>query len=123
MTFDPELGQLFSNSPWGDFETPRYVSDGISILGDMVSDGMYENDPTCNSGCEPFDNGTFQMRPYCWCDGEREGHDGGCPPNFVFGELEARWYKHAKRGASQNRHVTREEWLEVLTTCLTSIRN
>jgi hypothetical protein len=120
--FEPELGQaIFSNSPWGEVETPSYVSGGIDYLGFCVSDGYHEKDPTANSGCEPFDNGTFQMRPYCWCDGEGEGHEDGCPPNFVCGDFEARWYKHARRGASQNKHVSMKEWRQIMVRCLTSL--
>jgi hypothetical protein len=121
--FEPELGQaLFSNSPSGEIELEEHVEAGINLLAKLVAGGDWYSDSTVNVGPEAdFDNGTFQMRAYCWCDGERPGHEDGCPPNFRHGDFEARWYKHLHRGASQNRPMPAERWRRILIACLGSI--
>lgn len=123
MGFEPELGQaVFSNSPWGEVDTPDYVTEGIGLLTSITAEGDWERDVTGNHGpAGNLDNGTFALRAYCWCDGDEKGHENGCPPNFQCGDFEARWYKHAGRGASQNREVTAREWGSIIVRCLRSL--
>lgn len=122
--FEPELGQaLFSNTPWRPVEAERHVIAGIDLLDELIPADV-ENaggGRTQNSGAREFDNGIFEMRSYCWCDGEGD-HEAGCPPNFRYGDFEVCWYKHSHRGASQNRPMSLDEWHRVLTACLTSIQ-
>ena len=40
----------------------------------------------------------LQVRPYNWSDDD-------APPNFVFGDVAIRWYKHPGRGLSCNRDL------------------
>lgn len=119
----PEMGQmLFSRTPWNQFDSPSYVTEGIGLIGAIISDGAREYDPTCNVGTEAdFENTVFVMRAYCWCDGDFDGHGEGCPPNFVYGDFVAGWYKHSNRGASQNRMMTTQEWRRVMIHCLSSL--
>jgi hypothetical protein len=119
--FEPELGQaLFSNSQPGMLKTDSYVTAGLDLLGAMICDGDYTQDPTCNTGAY-FENDVFALRAYCWCDGTAPGHHGSCPPNFVCGDFHVSWYKHAGRGASQNRPVTTTEWAAIIGRCVNSL--
>jgi hypothetical protein len=123
MSYVPELGQaVFSNSPWGEHETPGYVTEGILLLASFVACGDHAKDPTANMGPQAdFDNGTFAMRAYCWCDGEATGHENGCPPNFKYRAFEARWYKHASRGESCNFVPSYGAWRKAMIACLESL--
>lgn len=121
MTFEPELGQfLFSNTEMFEHDVPPFIETSLDALGDLVSEGRYENNPTSNTGAE-FSNDVFQLRAYCWCDGEAEGHEDGCPPNFVCGDLAITWYKHSHRGASMSRPVPFAEWLTIFAKCVNSL--
>lgn len=121
MTFEPELGQmLWSNSEFFRHEVPPFIESCLDALGDLVSEGQYQANPTCNNGAE-FSNDVFQMRAYCWCDGEAEGHTDGCPPNFICGDLAISWYKHSHRGASMSREVNFGEWKTIFTKCVNSL--
>lgn len=123
MTFEPELGQmLFSNMESFPHEVPPFIEACLDALGDLVSKGRYEDNPTSNTGAA-FENDVFQMRAYCWCDGEAEGHQDGCPPNFVCGDLTITWYKHSHRGASMSREVAFKEWLAIFTKCVNSLED
>lgn len=121
MNFEPELGQmLFGNTEYFEHEVPPFIESCLDALGDLVSNGVYADNPTSNTGAA-FSNDTFQMRSYCWCDGELDGHQDGCPPNFVFGDLAITWYKHSHRGASMSREVTFQEWLPIFMKCVNSL--
>lgn len=121
--YEPELGQmLFSNSRWNQLDTPSYVTEGLGLLGAIISQGRFAYDPTGNVGPEAdFENDVFAMRAFCWCDGDFAGHEDGCPPNFVCGDFVAGWYKHSQRGASQNREMPIQEWARMMTACLASL--
>jgi hypothetical protein len=132
-TFEPELGQmLFSNGQQGAYQVPGYVEAGLVALGTMVAttlcvDGS-EEEMWCHNPCNNvggndanFENDVFAMRAYCWCDGEREGHEDGCPPNFESAGLKVSWYKHARRGNSADREITAAQWQTIFTRCLNSL--
>ena len=120
--FEPEIGQaIFSNGSAFEYGMQRHVESGLRHLGELVSKGKYGDDPTCNNGSR-FSNDVFSLRSYCWCDGEGEGHEQGCPPNFVCGDFAASWYKHAGRGHSQSRPVSHDEWAKIMERCLSSLR-
>lgn len=118
---------MFSHGGWENILTPQYVDVGIRLIGDAISNGDDSINPTHNIGGEAFTNDVFQMEAYCWCDGERAGHERQCPPNFFFPgttEIEPviiRWYKHSTRGTTINREVSREEWWKILRACMDSI--
>lgn len=123
--FEPELGQaVFSNSPWAEHDAEDHVIAGVDALCFIAAGEDREKLAIFNHGpAGNIDNGTFELRAYCWCDGEQEGHEDGCPPNFRFPgrDFEVRWYKHSSRGASQNRPMPREEWRRILIACLGSL--
>ncbi len=119
-----ELGQLLFASNTQEFERPDFMMDQLSELGDWIArqrgDRMSLLD---NSGEEEFKNGVFAMRCYCWCDGNREGHENGCPPNFEHFKsgVSMSWYKHAGRGATVNRVPSKQEWVKIMESCRSSV--
>lgn len=125
--FEPELGQAaFSNTPWHEIEMHEAVYDVLRVIGEfLVLEHQTDQNPCDNCGGDgQFENDTFAMRAYCWCDGGigYEDHEDGCPPNFHFKptDFKCAWYKHAGRGATQNRKVTPPELYRVLIDCLGS---
>jgi hypothetical protein len=124
-----ELGQiLFSNTPAQEFEAD-WASNGLEAIADVVSEFREITDPwnrlTSNSGGEPFENETFLMNAYCWCDGEGKGHENGCPPNFLYkpANLVISWYKHAERGIRANvEELKAKDWHNIVHACIESIR-
>jgi len=128
--FTPELGQgLFSNSSMLTYEVPPYVTSGLVALGEMIghsrskdAEEAWSLDPCNNVGPSAnFQNEIFAMRSYCWCDGEVEGHDEGCPVNFETDDFRVSWYKHVRRGASCDRHLAAKEWQEIFARCAASL--
>lgn len=117
--FEPELGQALFGGPWETVEMEDHVRAGIDALSFLIAGDDFARLHITNSGAEEFDNGTFELRSYCWCDGGQ--HPDGCPPNFKYGDFEARWYKHSGRGSSQNRPVPLVEWREILACCVASL--
>jgi hypothetical protein len=124
-SFEPELGQLlFSNSDIEEQEAPYYVQQGIDLLGDAISKGDFSKNPTNNSGSGTYENDVFVMRSFCWCDGDRPGHEESCPPNFELkgnNPLIISWYKHSSRGCTINLIPTRKAWWVILRACMDSI--
>ena len=123
--FTPELGQAaFSNGGWQHREMPYYVEAGLHAIASAIA-GVRgdEGELTSNWGERPWESDTFAMRTYCWCDGDQEGHEDGCPPNFEHraSGLIACWYKHAGRSASINQRVSRTEWTAILVDCLRDV--
>lgn len=123
MSYEPELGQLaWSNSEWYEHEMESHVEAGIALLGLLIADGDWERDCTGNHGpAGNIESGAFEIRGYCWCDGEAAGHENGCPPNFKFGDFECRWYKHLGRGSTQSRIMPFSEWRKIMSECLASL--
>ena len=120
-----ELGQaLFSNGEVYQTEMQQMVEDGLNILATLIAlkrqDGSFL---TGRTGGEDFENDAFIMRTYCWCDGDRPGHNNGCPPNFVHKEtgFTCAWYKHVGRGNTQSAELGGMAWKAMLVDCLTSL--
>lgn len=129
--FVPELGQYaFSNTPWEAYETPSYVTEGISLLGECLVGFEYDerggeliaSNPVGNVS-EWFSNMTFALRSYCWCDGDAE-HEKGCPPNFhhYASGFKCYWYKHASRGESSNQMITPHMMSDIFIDCINSLK-
>jgi len=127
MTYEPELGQLASGATYTSVQTPSYVTAGFQILDALYADlregGGYLFARVSNSGGERIVTDTFEMGAYCWCDGEREGHADGCPPNFIhhFSGFQAQWYKHSERGATCNTAPSPLQWAAVLRECIDAL--
>lgn len=136
-TYQPELGQLAFGANFHPTPMANYVQAGLRRLGAAVAPESDSGaDPTDNTGAE-FENEVFTLRGFCWCDGEADGHQQGCPPNFEFkgrvprpdqkpertalAPFEADWYKYLGRGSSQSRKVSSAEWARIEELCLASI--
>lgn len=98
------------------------VEAGLTLLGEMARPLCHDASPCRNSG-EEYENETFALRAYCWCDGGLHPH--GCPPNFEYKPLgfTVRWYKCLGRGVEQNMELTSVQWLKVVQDCLKSIES
>lgn len=90
-----------------------------------------------------FENETFALRDYCWCDGrvhpetvseddeeaweaamERSGGTStGCPPNFIHhaSGITATWYKHLGRDLRASREISVDELGHILRDCAASL--
>lgn len=126
MTFTPELGQMaFSNGPWQRCEMQGHVEEGLCLLASLISEvrGSSYGSLVSNTGDAPWEGVSFSMRAYCWCGGDREGHEDGCPPNFEHhaSGLTASWYKHVGRGQSQSRAISVREWVNILGSCIREV--
>jgi len=132
--YTPELGQIVQGYYDG-FPTPGHVSAGIVAIDKMISEHIYgvrevrqeygtyasyDMYATSNSGwIHDLPGAPFAMRAYCWCDGEQEGHEDECPPNFHHFEtgFQAYWYKHSNRGQTCSRKITSSEWMKIQREC------
>lgn len=128
--FSPELGQaVFGNTPWSSISTPGYITAGFEIIAAAVQvarglDPEKQWPLTANSGADPWEGEVFAMRCYCWCDGGREGHEDGCPPNFEHkaSGFTATWYKHSERGESCSSPVPPPaEWSRIVAECVAEV--
>ena len=124
-----ELGQmLLSNTPPQEYEAD-WATDGLRMIAEVISesrglDPNGWNELTSNSGQEDFINDVFEMRSYCWCEGDSKGHEGGCPPNFLYkpNGLTITWYKHAGRGVRANmEYPGAKNWFKAISKCIESI--
>ncbi len=100
-----------------------YVLEGLRFLGELVRGLCQNSDATPIENCgDSFENDTFALRAYCWCDGEGE-HENGCPPNFEYKTTNYRvtWYKHLGRGDSSNADMSKLETAHMITDCIGSI--
>lgn len=127
MTFTPELGQMDAGATYTSTPTPPYVTDGLGVLdalyGERFEGGEDLHARTSNHGGSPILTDVFEMRAYCWCDGDTPGHEESCPPNFrhTASGFEANWYKHASRGETCSRDITAVEWAQMLAECIQSL--
>jgi hypothetical protein len=129
--FAPELGQFaFSNTEWQAIDSPDWINPGLEEIAEAIRIQRGEapdawTELTSNSGADPYDSSVFAMRAYCWCDGIEPGHEDGCPPNFEYKPtgLIINWYKHSRRGRSQNQAIARPVWRDILTHCLADIND
>ncbi|UXO93883.1 hypothetical protein Pan2_64 [Pseudanabaena phage Pan2] len=103
-----------------------WATSGLVMLAEIIAEHRNESGYlTSNDGAEPFENETFAMRAYCWCDYENPEHEDGCPPNFEYKPTGVRfvWYKHAGRGIECNKpEPSMIRWFEVLADCVRSVK-
>lgn len=70
-----------------------------------------------------YENDTFMMHPYCWCEKESCPWCSDDAPNFIHkgSGFEVTWYKWIGRDNEINREITFQEWEDMLSECLKSI--
>jgi len=101
----------------GQEEVPQYV---VSVIS-AISTKMYLLDLMRRFGEEDFDNGTFEVHPYCWAD---PGDPGYVEDNYNFKwrDYKVYWYKYFARDIYANRKMDKEEALEMMEECLASLK-
>lgn len=99
----------------------EYVELGLFTIGALLESDA-EGNPAGNTGAI-YEGDKFAIRAFCWCDGDRRGHDPECPPNFEHYATNFRceWYKHASRGNRQSRSISRTEWASIMADCMHEI--
>lgn len=102
----PELGQwAFSNSEFLEAPVSELFTAALVALAREIDRVMWNSTQEefhIGSNCgEQFIAPVFEMRDYCWCDGELAGHGKTCPPNFQWRDVKVNWYKHMGRGCPQ----------------------
>lgn len=99
-----------------------FVSDGLRYLGSAIAEKYKQGNPCGNEGAH-FENEVFSMHSFCWCDQDPGSpHEEGCPDNFSCGDFSVDWYKYLGRGTSQSHSLTFEQWSEIFTKCLASLK-
>lgn len=128
-----EIGQvLFANNETYE-HTADWATNGLNALAEVIAEHRgYKKDKygygpllTSNEGDEEYINDVFEMRTYCWCDGDSEPHENGCPPNFIHKPtgIEISWYKHAGRGITANVDwLPALTWHKLITSCMESVK-
>lgn len=114
---------LFSNSPVQEYEA-YWATDGIHMIGEHIQELRGDQGTLgSNYGEAPYESDIFTMRTYCWCDGDREGHEEQCPPNFEHYQsgLIINWYKHCGRGITSNKKLSKKEWFNIIQDCIQSL--
>lgn len=61
-----------------------------------------------------FENDTFMMHPYCWCEKDNCKWCNGNKPNFLYKPTDSKvwWYKWIGRGMDFNKNKLPNNWLE-----------
>jgi len=117
--FTPELGQLFFGNPAGSYALPEFVDALLMhIFGEISRVFWNLNQDEWRHFSDPGFPG-IEVRPYYW--GEDEGE--AARPNFAFGGVEIRWYKHPGRSMSCDRELAEAEWVKWFDACLKAIRD
>lgn len=120
--FEPELGQMLLSNGSFYSEEAYWACEGLLVLKTVLNDSkiLEWND------WYDYEGAVFAYRPYCWCDGDKEGHEEGCPPNFVHysSGLEISWYKHEGRGITANKTELKPmAWWDILADCVQEIKD
>lgn len=121
--FTPELGQLCFGNPTGSFALPEFVDALLQhIFGEIarVYGNLHQQDWRHLS--DPGLPG-IEVRPYYWGEDGDEDEDEAAKPNFAFGGVEIRWYKHPGRSMSCNIELTEADWVKWFDACLQAIRD
>jgi hypothetical protein len=104
-----------------DLEKEAYwASSGLTLLHGVLTE---QSQTFLDSGS--FENSVFIFNDYCWCDGDRAGHEESCPPNFLYKNLNIsfEWYKHIGRGiTSSNKEPSATDWYLIINSCINSLK-
>ena len=103
----------------------RGITEGLVLLTQILHEhGLAEATEgflggTYGYGCH-FENSTFFMHPYCWCDASTCPQCGYDAPNFQHkpSGSEVRWYKYI--GRCQKIRLT-QSWSTIFVSCIHSL--
>src|ERR1043166_2916550 len=67
-----------------------------------------------------FENNTFMMHPFCWCEQDNCKWCNGEAPNFLHkpSGFEVEWYKWIGRDSDYNRELANGEWSKIYQECI-----
>jgi hypothetical protein len=127
-----ELGQILLTNTETLSHEAQWAVGGLHTLAKVIAEyrGLIKDNHeyvpllTSNDGEQEFDNDTFTLRSYCWCDGSFKGHEDSCPPNFVYKptDVNITWYKHVDRGITANvEYLGPLTWHRLINDCIESI--
>ena len=127
-----ELGQLIISNTAPEKYEAEWATDGLRMIAEVIAEFRgqtygeygYGNLLTSNSGENEYENDIFYMSSFCWCEGGREGHENGCPPNFIYkvNGMCISWYKHAGRGIRASREYPGARlWANAVMRCISSV--
>lgn len=120
--FEPELGQILLSNTNYHSEEAYWAHEGLVLLEHVLHESKileWENKSN-------YEGEVFSYRPYCWCFGDAEGHEEGCPDNFVHNPtgLVINWYKHNGRGLTSNQQEPSAiKWFDIVAECVDEVRN
>lgn len=98
-----------------------HVEGMLRILWAFLRESGVELSEHCGNGGE-FQNSTFRIGSYCWCDGSNPKHEEeGCPSCFSCGEFTIDWYKHMGRGDEQSDLLHPSQVVAMLNKCIASL--
>lgn len=141
--YEPEIGQAVFGCPSGEYETPNFVDAFLEYIFCEIDRVFGNVNQRQWDRYEDPQIPDVEFRPYYWGEctcGYDEAYDefyqrtiqefGGFHkkdcllilPNFKFGEVEIRWYKHPGRGQSCNVNWNERAWRRWLDDCLRAIR-
>ena len=108
-----ELGNICFGHSRGEFPIPRqegWEEPFFELLDKMSGDD--------DGYAVHFDNATFYMHPYCWCDKEDCPQCGtGEQYNFYMKgpDVGVRWYKYPLRDSYCNKDISLSDWERLIT--------
>ena len=130
--YEPELGQRCYGNPWNTYEVTDFIEalfwyilkEAGRVHGNITqnhrSDGLLHQ--LYESGVNGIHVGPVLFRTYQWVNHDLHPEVAELP-NFVFEDVEIRWYKHPGRGMSTNKDWKPEEWIEWFDRCLKALRD
>lgn len=93
-TYEPPFNQALLGNPWGEYKLPEYAQALFMAIQEEMGRVYFNREQeSWEGGFDPEIEG-ITWRPYCWDEDSPEAK----LPNFVFGEVEIRWYKYPGRG-------------------------
>jgi len=123
----PELGQACFGAPWSAYAIPEFAESLFETILERLRYIVQNRDQVAwDRAFDPKVPGVI-FRSYCWnecrCpEGQHDPNCEACKPNFVFEEVEIRWYKYPGRGMSCNRELTQGEWIAWFDRCMAALR-
>ena len=115
----PEIGQILYGNLQGGYGTPEYVDAFLTyIIWEIARIHDNSSGDRWNEIDDPGISG-ITWRGYWWGD---ENAEEAKLPNFVFEDVELRWYKHPCRSMYSNKKMSPGNWCNWFQRCLDKIR-
>jgi len=108
-----ELGNMIFGHSRGEYKVDRYWEFAIHFLLEYANFSHYGED---------FENDTFKMYPYCWCNKKDCNYCNANLPNFLHKKTGFKlwWYKYPLRDSYMNIDISLHKFLEIILDCINS---